>query len=255
MDPRLHVDVHGTATGDPVLLVMGLGMTGAMWAPLIPGLSAHRRVATFDHRCLGRSEDGPAAETMSALAGDTLRVLDGLGWQSAHVVGISMGGMIAQELALRWPTRVKTLTLLATHAGGRLGMIPPLKGIAAILFSTSRAQRLERLLYPAALRGDVRPRTEGMLAQRVPPSTLRAHLRAVRSHDTRARLRTLAVPTLIVKPGLDVLVRPSHSDRLLAAIPGARLVVMPNVGHGLVTHEAEALTTLLLQHFDPSQRP
>jgi 3-oxoadipate enol-lactonase len=248
MASGLHVEVHGSADADPVLLIMGLGMTGAMWGPLVPGLAARHPVATFDHRALGRSP-GPAADSMAALADDTLSVLDGLGWARAHVVGISMGGMIAQELALRAPERTRTLTLMATHAGGPLGLVPPLLGIAAILFSMSRTSRLERLLYPRALRGDVRPRTEAMIAQGVPASTLRAHLRAVRTHDTRARLARLAVPTLVVKPDLDALVRPSHSDRLAAGIPGARLHRMPDVGHGLVTHRGEALAALLLAHF------
>ena len=249
MASGLHVEVHGTSGADPVLLIRGLGMTGAMWAPLVPGLAARHPVATFDHRALGRSE-GPAADSMAALADDTLSVLDQLGWARAHIVGISMGGMIAQELALRAPDRTKTLALVATHAGGPLGIVPPLGGIAAILFSMSRASRLERLLYPRALRGDVRPRTEAMIAQRVPPSTLAAHLRAVRTHDTRARLSGLAVPTLVVRPDLDALVRPSHSDRLAAGIPGARLHPMPDVGHGLVTHRSDALAALLLAHFE-----
>jgi pimeloyl-ACP methyl ester carboxylesterase len=88
-----------------------------------------------------------------------------------------------------------------------------------------------------------------MLAQRVPRSTLRAHLRAVRSHDTRSRLGSIAVPTLVVKPGRDALVRPAHSERLAAGIPGARLVTLPDAGHGFVAREAEVLVPLLLEHF------
>ena len=243
---RLHFDVTGD--GPPVLLVMGLGMTGAMWKPVLPALSAHHACATFDHRGLGRSDDGAPVETISHLADDALRVLDELGWERPHVVGVSMGGMIAQELALRRPDRVRSLALLVTHSGGRLAALPPLRGLAVLLSTRDRATRLERLLYPPGTEVP-RERSAAMLAQRVPRGTLRAQVRAITRHDTRARLHALSMPTLVVKAGRDLLVRPSHADRLVAGIPGARLLDLPGAGHGLVLTHADRLAEALLEHF------
>ena len=182
-DGALHHEIHGEG-GDPVLLVMGFAMSGEMWGPVVPALAARHRVATFDHRGLGRSPD-PARTSMAELADDARSVLDALGWDRAHVVGISMGGMIAQELALACPDRIRTLSLIATHAGGALGALPPMAGIAAMLTPTSRADRLERLLYPSEVRSRFRDRTNAQLAIRQGPGTRSAHLRAVRTHDTR----------------------------------------------------------------------
>lgn len=236
--------VEVTGSGEPVLLVMGLAMPGAAWYAMVPGLSARYRVATFDHRGVGRS--GPGARTsIAALVQDTVGVLDHLGWARAHVVGVSMGGMIAQELALQHPERVRTLTLIATHAGGLFDKLLPLQGLLALLGSGSRARRLERLLHPPDRRVDLR-------APSMPPArgALLAHLRAVRGHDSRARLARIAIPTLVMKPVRDVLVRPSGSDRLAAGIPGARLVAFPRAGHGLIAHDAERAVTELLAHLD-----
>ena len=107
--------------GTPVLLLMGFGLTGNTWLPQIRGLKESHRVVWYDHPGIGRSTLGRLKYDMTWLADQAIGILDKLNWQNAHVVGVSMGGMIAQQMALKHGHRVRSLTLMATTAGGPLG--------------------------------------------------------------------------------------------------------------------------------------
>ncbi|MCA9492327.1 MAG: alpha/beta fold hydrolase [Myxococcales bacterium] len=244
------MDVGGE--GSPVLLVMGLGMTGAMWAPILPALRASHRVATFDHRGLGARADEAPARSMGELADDVLAVLDELRWERAHLIGVSMGGMASQEVVVRRPDRVASLTLMATTACGRKVLPPTRAAVLAALTSRRREDRLAQLLYPPAYRREhgeeIGRRVASMVTTMAPPTTTRAHFRAVLGHDARQRLKTVRAPTLVVKPGLDAMIRPSSSDDLARRIPHARLAVVPEAGHGLIHQSADRVAALLLEH-------
>jgi 3-oxoadipate enol-lactonase len=231
---------------------MGFGMTGAMWRPVVEELSPQHRCAIYDHPGLGASP-GPAPRSMAGLAAAARGVLDRLGWERAHIVGISMGGMVAQELALEVPSRVISLVLLATHAGGPLGALPPWEGLLVLASPRSRGWKLQRLLYPRSFRrqdpSQLQQRTRAQLAQRVPREALRAQLRAVLGHDTRTRLQALQVPALVIEAGQDRLVRASRTRALAAAIPRCRYVRLPEAGHGLIVQEQQAVGALLREHF------
>lgn len=244
------MDVAGE--GSPVLLVMGLGMSGAMWAPILPALRRAHRVATFDHRGLGSRVDEAPARSMPELADDVMAVLDELGWSRAHLVGVSMGGMAAQEVVVRRPDRVASLTLIATTACGRKVLPPTRAALLAVLTSKEREDRLARLLYPPeyrrAHREDIERRVASMVATMAPPTTTRAHLRAVLGHDARQRLKTVRAPTLVMKPALDAMIRPTASDDLARRVPHARLAVLADAGHGLIHQSADRVSALLLEH-------
>src|SRR3954471_19615926 len=119
--PDLHTRLYweSTGEGEPVLLVMGLGLSGGAWWRTVDTLSRDFRVITFDHRGVGRSRGLTPAYTTEALADDALAVLDAVGIERANVYGLSLGGMVAQQLALRHPRRVSSLVLGATTPGGR----------------------------------------------------------------------------------------------------------------------------------------
>ncbi len=258
-------ETAGPADGSPVLLVMGLGALRGAWALQVEALSdAGHAVAWSDNRGMGDS--GPVNGSLStgSMAEDQLAVADDLGWEDFHVVGISMGGMTAQMVALGARTRVRSLTLIATHAGGGLtATLPTSRGLYwwANRFAANLAgnqARLERclveLLYPpdyaASRRDELSGRLGSVFSGTGTSGMLRKQLGAVIAHDTRRRLPELAdVPTLVVRPGKDVLIPPRHSDRLARGIPGAELFELPDSGHGVLAQCADRLNPRLLAHF------
>jgi 3-oxoadipate enol-lactonase len=252
----------------PVLLVMGFTMPGRAWRFIVPALSDTRAVCTFDNRGAGESSVPPGPWTMADLAADAARLLDHLGWARAHVVGISMGGMISQHLALDHRDRLASLTLIATHAGGRLAMVPPVRGLlpfvqanrhAGTANSAKRYAALSRLLFPATyLRAADLAAVETLLRHDFEPPApaegRKRQLKAVLGHRSAHRLSTLAgLPTLIVKPSDDVLIAPRHSDTLHRLIPGSRLVTMDGAGHGLIRQVPDRLAAAIRAHIDGSE--
>lgn len=256
-EPRLAYERSGDA-GPEVLLVMGLGMRGAVWRPQIDRLQRDHRVVWFDNRGIGESDPITGLPSMRDLARDALRVADDAGLERFHLVGVSLGGMISQELSLLAPSRLRSLTLIATHAGGPGGLVPHPRGLyhfarSFTLRGDARIEALQRLLYPPRF---LRETDRAALAARIAaqtgaPADRRAALRqlvAVARHDTRARLRDVRVPTLVLKPEEDVLVRPSHADLLASRIPGARLHAVPGAGHGLMFQRADEVTEAIRRH-------
>jgi len=243
----------------PVLLIMGYTVPGSAWVHQIPALAEHHRVAWYDHRGCGDTRAAPGAYTMALLAADARRLLDHLGWESAHIVGVSMGGMVGQELALYCPERVRSLSLIATHAGGLRSRLPPLAGLAGFVRANigprhERLGNLERLLFPDAFlaRCD-RQWLDQVLAndfgRPIPTRYRLSQLAAVMRHDTRDRLHRLGtIPTLVVKPALDKLVSPEACEQLAWRIPGARLKVYSDAGHAVIRQCAADLNADLLEH-------
>jgi len=256
--PRIAYDVHGDS-GSNVLMIMGLGMRGEVWAPQVAALEAQHRVATFDHRGVGASESSDTRLwTMKDMARDAARVMDDLGWERAHLVGVSMGGMVAQELALLHPTRFMSLTLIATQAGGLTGWVPPVDG--ALNFARSfaggggRLAALQALLYPPEFVASMDAnKMREQLALRfgtpAPRGTILGQVSAAMRHNTRDRLPRLRLPTLVVRPGKDRLVDSTRNDDLARLIPDAQLVRLDHAGHGVTFQCADALNAMLLSHF------
>lgn len=257
--PRIGYKVYGDES-PPVLFIMGFGMPGFVWKPQVEGLKSSYSCCHYDHLGVGESDPGPQFPSMRSMAKDALRVMNDLGWERAHIVGVSMGGMIAQELALRHEDRCRSLTLIATHAGGLFAALPTLEGLRCFLRSVSsrgedRVKALERLLYPAAFIDALDPeeRRKGTASRlKKPPSlgTVRRHLMAVNRHRTESRLGRLSLPTLLVRPGMDILVRPTQIDRLAKRIPNADVVRFDDAGHGVTFQKAAELNAALRRHFE-----
>ena len=247
------------APGEPVLLIMGLGASSRLWHRLLPWVSRRYRAILFDNRGTGDSAPVRSRLTMSDLAEDARAVLDDAQLDSAHVVGASMGGMIAQHLALDHPDRVRSLVLACTTAGGRSGA-PPWRLLAtAALRPVLGARRtfplVAPVLYARSTLHDAPERVHEDLQRRIAdstsPLTVYAQMGAVAGHNTRARLAKLAgIPTLVLHGLDDGLVPPERGRELADLIPGARLVLIPSCGH-LLTTDAELQTaTAILDHLD-----
>jgi pimeloyl-ACP methyl ester carboxylesterase len=226
-----------------VLLIMGLGMNATGWWRTIPALSEFR-VLSFDNRGVGRSDRVPGPYTVAEMADDAVSVLDSAGVESAHVYGISLGGMIAQEVALRHPDRVGALVLGATTRGGDAWVTA---SDDVLTFVRLRAQMTAEHAVWASVPINYAPRTRrdgGHLiaediAQRlrfpVEGEYYAAQLAAANGHD--ARVEDIAAPTLVVHGEEDVLIPPENGRRLAADIPGAELSMWPGAAHLYFTDE------------------
>jgi 3-oxoadipate enol-lactonase len=247
------------APGEPVLLIMGLGASSRLWYRLLPWLSRRHRVILLDNR--GTGDSGPVRSrlTMRGMARDTVDVLEAADEQSAHVVGASMGGMIAQHIALDHRERVRSLVLACTSAGAPSGL-PPWRLMATVaLRPVLGAKRtfplVAPLLYADATLRDKPDRVREDLKRRIAdgtsPITVYAQMAAIGQHDTRSRLHELAgVPTLVVHGLEDGLVPPKRARELAEGIPGARLELIPSCSHLLATDAEEETATAILDHLE-----
>lgn len=244
---RIHYEIHGN--GDPILLIMGLGSNAYGWYRTIPWLSERHRVIAFDNRGTGRSDVPEGAYSIAQMALDAAAVLDAAGHETAHVAGASLGGMIAQRLALDHAARLRSLILFCTTPGGAHAVSASDEVIAGLVAGgddPAAAYRRNawflygeetRLRHPERIEEDLESRS------RIPtaPAGYLGQLQAATMHDAYDELATLRLPTLVVHGDADLLI-PTDNGRLLAQrIPGAELLLVPGAGHMLQT-EGGALT-------------
>ncbi len=243
---QLHHVQRGS--GPPILLVQGLGGDSVHWGEaFLRRLEQRFTVTAYDHRGIGRSPrlaEGTAAFSIPDLAEDAAALLDHLGLASAHVLGLSMGGMVAQELVLRHPERVRTLVLAGTTAGGptALGTYPPI--VQALAGPLLRGAGV-----PEALVGMVvgRARQLGVAPDEAALRTILAQVGAIGGHDTLERLRGVAVPTLVLHGERDPAVPVANARILADAIPGARLEVLAGAGHIVFWQQPERCAELVAE--------
>jgi pimeloyl-ACP methyl ester carboxylesterase len=211
-------------------------------------------VLIFDNRGTGQSSRRGFAYRMQQLADDAAAVIEAAGVGSAHVFGISMGGMIAQELALRHPDRVRSLALGAPCESWRWWRRAPLRSVwdlIALNLGYTAPQRLARLLVSAEW--DARnPGAALKWIRSAEPAGIRIALAqslAVIRHDALARLPQIHAPTLVLTGDADRLIPMANSQVLAAGIPGARLLVFPGAGHCFPLEQEEATVRALTDHF------
>ncbi|HKT78754.1 MAG TPA: alpha/beta hydrolase [Vicinamibacterales bacterium] len=244
-------------SGPPVLLISGLGSSLDLWARLDGALDGTFKRILFDNQGIGRSSDEPRPYTIEGMADVAAGVIDAAGEQSVHVIGNSMGGMIAQELVLRHPTRVKSLVLGCTTCGGRQGaaatrevlaMLSPnpaltreesFRATAGILYSPATPP--ERIDEDIAIRMRVRRTAEGYQGQ----------LLAIRTWSgTFDRLSQIRVPTLVLHGTGDRLI-PAENGRILAgAIPNAKLVLLEGAEHMMFADRFEPASRAVLEFLE-----
>ncbi len=246
-----------TGRGDPLLLIMGLGATHEWWGRLTPVVSPHFRTILFDNRGVGRSAVPPGPYSIPDMAADGAAVLDAAGVESAHVFGASMGGMIAQEFALTFPSRVRSLILGCTACGGRES-VPARREVIDALMARAAMTRDEamRVMVPYIFdAATARELVEEDLALRlqttVPNDGYFAQVQAIRSWaGTHSRLSTIALPTLIIHGETDELVPPDNARVLARAIPNAALVMLPHASHIFLTDQFDAASEAILSFLD-----
>ncbi len=236
--------------GDPVLFVHGLAYDRRGWGPLPDLLAVDFRVLLVDNRGVGESDAPPGPYTVEQMAADAVAVLDDAGLERAHVLGVSLGGFISQEIALSYPERVGKLVLVSTSPGGPNQHPMPAEGLDAFRrFPSMEREAGLRLMVENSLGARaVRERPElveeiyAYRLERAPSvESWQAQFHAARTVDSFDRLPEIAAPTLVLHGGADTVIDPRNGELLAERIPGARLHAVPDRGHLLVWEEAETL--------------
>ncbi len=245
--------------GEPLLLIQGMSGSHLSWGdPFLGELERDFALTAYDHRGIGRSsrlQDDPF--TIGDLAEDAAALLDATGVETAHVLGISMGGMVAQELALRHPDRLRTLTLGCTYSGGAGAVLtrPEVFGrLSEAMLSGDRERALRagyELNVSAAFAGDGAHWTafRAMATQLpAPVPVIMAQVQAIAGHDLQARLGEIAAPTLVVHGDEDQMLDVANGRLVASRIPGARLEVLEGVGHMFWWEQPERSARLVAEH-------
>lgn len=247
--------------GPEVLFIQGVGVHGDGWRPQIDALASRFACLSFDNRGMGASPAPNGKLSVEGMADDAASVMDAVGWRAAHVVGHSLGGVIAQQLALAHPERVRSLALLCTFGSGK--HVAPLTARMMWYGMRSRigTRRMRRhgflglVMPPPAPTGahadELARKLESIFGHDLAdqPAVVEQQLAALRAAELIPKLAQVRVPTLVVSARHDPIAPPSAGRALAAAIQGARLVEVEDASHGLPITHAARVNELLEQHF------
>ncbi|MEH7106383.1 alpha/beta fold hydrolase [Bacillus sp. JJ1764] len=252
----LYYEVHGE--GEPLLLIMGLSLSSRSWFRSVPVLSEHYQVIIFDNRGVGQSGKPNTPYSIELMAEDTRAVLDAVGVESAHVYGISMGGMIAQRFALKYPNRVKSLILGCTTSGGATHVQPGADVSMLMMSRASSTATPEEMAWATApilysqsfienhrqlIAEDIEKRIE----QPILPHAYVLQLQACIGHDTSEEINTIQKPTLIIHGNEDKLVPYENGVVLAEKIPNAEFLTIQGAGHIYVTEAIDLANQKVLE--------
>ncbi len=253
---NLFYEVHGE--GEPLLLIYGLAGRGNGWKFQIEALSSRYQVITFDNRGVGETDQPESPYSLAQMADDAAGLLDLLALESAYVFGISMGGMIAQEFALRYPHRVRKLALGCTHPGIK-HCVPSPVWVTEIFKSLpgKPRQQVVRECTPINYSPFTQRHRPELIESLIPlfaDNRQRLHgytnqINAIWAFDAFDRLPQLAMPTLVMTGTDDVLVPPGNSNIIVERIPGARLIEFSEAGHLFFIEKADEVNQALLEFF------
>jgi 3-oxoadipate enol-lactonase len=255
-DINIYYEVHGR--GEALVLVMGRGANSGWWFRQIPAFSQRYRVVAFDNRGAGRSDKPEIPYTMEMMTADLVGLLETIGINSAHIFGVSLGGMITQHLALDYPQKVTSLILGCTSCGGPHS-IQRSSDVAAALADFGRMQRLtpaemakEMLTFMVSQ--EFINKNPGLVEQYIAKHTehetpmhgfMRQNM-ATMGQDTYERLPEIKVPTLVIAGDADRLMPVENSRILASKIPNAELVILKNTGHGFWMEAADEANKVVL---------
>jgi len=260
LDGRTQLYWESAGTGDPVLLIHGLGLSGGAWWRTVDALAPSMRVITFDHRGIGQSASVTHTYTTEAMADDAVSILDALAIDRVHVYGFSLGGMVAQQVALRHPERIQSLVLGGTHSGGRRAAIPEPDVMA---FFGRRAKMPSEEAAWASVPYNYGPRSRADQVDRIAEDIERrlqnpfnerayqAQLLAGSMHNCYRRLDRIHVPTLVVHGARDRIIPVANAHMTAEQMPQAQLTILEDAGHLYPTEEPavdEAVGTFFAAH-------
>jgi 3-oxoadipate enol-lactonase len=257
----LYYEEHGG--GEPLVCVMGLAADIQTWALQVPAFSAAHRTIVFDNRDVGRSSEADRPYEIADMARDALALADALELESFHLLGYSMGGAIAQEMACQAPVRLRTLTLSVTFAAGGAWARTLSEVWSARVHKVSREEHIDELLLlthseelfenPDAI-GYLR----GLMLDNPYPQSPEAFARQLEAssrHDARDRLRSLSIPTHVIGAEHDILVPVWKSRELAELIPDATLTLIEGAPHSALIERAEEFNAAVLEFIGSAREP
>ena len=241
-----------TGAGEPLLLIMGLGWASYLWNRTRKFLAEKYRVITFDNRGVGRSDVPPGPYPIPTMASDAAAVLDDAGVKSAHVFGISMGGMIAQEFALNYPGRVKSLIIGCTAAGGPAALQPSPEVIQTLMRRGMTPQEAIQAVDPFIYHPETGPELieeERKLRLEWYPTSedYLSQLQGIMMWEAYSRIGQISAPTLVLHGDADLLVPTGNGKLIAERIPNAKLVTINKAGHVFPTDQPAATKRAVLE--------
>ncbi len=263
-DINMYYEVHGK--GEPLVFIVGLGASTTQSFLDIPAFSDDYKIVLFDNRGAGRSDAPPSPYSMEMLANDTAGLLDAIGIGDAHIMGRSMGGMIAQHFALQYPERVKSLVLMATDCGGPHytsdreydRYFADTKRMQALTIEERYKEQMPWLVSQEFIDNNpeiVKESIEKSMEYPTSPQGFAGQMKAIEGHDTYERLAEIKAPTLIIHGEADR-VNPVENARILASrIPGAELVILKNMRHLFMLEAKEETNRVILDFLKKHSKP
>ena len=248
----IYYEEHGS--GEPLLCVMGLAADTLSWTLQLPAFAERHRTVVFDNRDVGQSSEFEGSYEIADMAEDALAVADALELERFHMLGVSMGGAIAQEVALAVPERVRTLTLAVTFAGGGSYARALAEHWGSRAMKLSWEERIDELLLLTLSEGfyemdgaiDFVRRMVLQNPNPQPPEAFGRQLQASSRHEARDRLGRLSMPVHVIGAEHDILIPVWKSVEVAELIPNARLSVMERAPHGLQLERAQEFNELVL---------
>ena len=255
-DIEIYYELRGE--GFPLVMIMGLSGNIDWWdPPLLRELSKDYKLLIFDNRGAGRTDKPEDNYSIRMFADDTIGLMDALGIERAHILGISMGGMIAQELVLNYPEKVEKLVLCSTHCGGTES-VPPSPQILSILMGDREELTPEQIVQgtlPLLFTEEyinnnpeiMKQILQNILKAPIPTDSFGRQIGAIMNFDVCGKINKITCPTLIMHGLKDILVPPENCKILASKILGAKLVTFENTAHALFSEETDIVTNTLLK--------
>jgi pimeloyl-ACP methyl ester carboxylesterase len=243
-DINIHYRVYGE--GEPLLLIMGLGGNADWWHDhFVQRLAERFQVVTFDNRGTGRTDKPEGPYSIAQMASDAVGLMDHLVWSSANVMGVSMGGMIAQELTLNYPERVKRLVLACTNCGGQEQVLAAPEALSLLTLPRGELseEELLRATLPLLFQPEYIEKNQELIDEVIkrliiaptPPKSFMNQFQGISTWSAHSRLGGIKQPTLVITGDEDILIPPENSRILAEAIPDCRLEEIRGGAHGFIS--------------------
>lgn len=251
---KLYYEIHGT--GEPLILIEGLGYASWSWFRQIEVLSDTYRVVSFDNRGVGNSDKPDIPYSIELMADDVARLLESLSIEKAHILGVSMGGYIAQSLAINYPEKVKSLVLGCTSFGGPQSIplteeaLQSMLKVEGLNAEEVIRQGLKVAFSPKFIKASpevVNQLVAWRLANPTPRYAWERQFAAAAAFNAESQLNTIKVPTLVITGSEDIVIPPQNSVLLTERISGAQLVMIPGGGHLFFIEKAEEFNAAVLE--------